>query len=84
MTEKQSKLNNDDEIYMYETFHSLKLGSKTKNRGTFGNTIGVVAMRGLYTQNQITKASGSSSLAGKSSPCSPDAEQISLKKYGNC
>lgn len=84
VTENQDKLNTGDEIYMYETFYSLKLGSKTKNLGTFGNTIGAVAMRGLYTQNQITEPSGGSSLAGKSSPCSPDAEQISLKKYGNC
>lgn len=69
---------------MNETFYPLKGLGKTKNLGTLSNLIGAIAMRELNTQNQITEASGSSSLAGKSSLCSPDSEQISLKKYDNC
>ena len=84
MTEKQSKLNNGDKIHMYEVLCPLKdLEVKQKTWG-LSNTIGAVSARALYTQNQITQARGSSSLAGKNSPCSPDAEQIGLEKYGNC
>jgi hypothetical protein len=64
--------------------YALKDLGKIRNLGSFCDSIGAVAMTALYTQNQITEANGSSSLAGKTNHSSPKSEQISLEKYDNC
>lgn len=64
--------------------YALKDLGKIRNLGSFGDSIGAVAMTALYTQNQITEANGNSSLAGKNNHRSPNSEQISLEKCDNC
>lgn len=63
---------------------ALKDLGKRRNLGSFGDSIGAVAMTALYTRNQITEANDNSSLAGENNHRSPNSEQICLEKYDNC